>query len=284
MRWLLQRIYRFIVRLFTGYRLTKFYPIKFFNHVVCSYLSKGADTIFDINGCKMMIPEGELNIGVVGFSEKYVTDYFKAHIKPGMTTVDIGANIGYYTLLFAKLVGECGKVYAFEPEPRNIEYSTKNIELNQFKNVILVKKAVSNQCGIKKMFLSPDNPGAHALCDLAGDGDFIEVEAVTLDHFFENCEGNIDVIKMDIEGHEYFALQGMMELLKRNKHVHMVMEYSPYMLNRAGVSPEKPLKLLCDLRFRLYEIGRSIRPITVEKLVGKYDSNTEGNAMLLCSR
>ena len=73
-----------------------------------------------------------------------MTDVVTKEIQPGDTVLDLGANIGYFTLLFAKLVGNNGIVFAFEPEPQNIALLTKNIKINNYKNVTLVPKAVSN--------------------------------------------------------------------------------------------------------------------------------------------
>jgi len=71
-----------------------------------------------------------------GFFEKYETKLFKKSIKRGMVVLDIGANIGYYTLLAARLVGDEGKVFAFEPDPYNYSLLRKNIEANRYNNVI----------------------------------------------------------------------------------------------------------------------------------------------------
>lgn len=92
--------------------------------------------------------------------EKYKTELFKKIITQGMTVVDIGASIGYYTLIAAKLVGKTGVVYAFEPEPCNYELLIKNIELNGFTNIVPIKKAVSNRHGKAKLYFEKDWRGS----------------------------------------------------------------------------------------------------------------------------
>ncbi len=99
-------------------------------------------------------------------------DYFnvlKQNIHTGDTVVDIGANIGYYTLLMSNLVGNGGKVFAFEPEPKNFEILQKNLELNQIKNVIVEQKAVSEFSGIGFLELSSDS-GQHRISRRKGGG------------------------------------------------------------------------------------------------------------------
>src|SRR3989344_9219581 len=85
-------------------------------------------------------PVDSLRLTTRGYYEPYLTRVFDQHIKKGDTVLDIGANIGYHTLHFARLVGETGKVYAFEPHPSNFALLKKNIEANGYKNVVLVQK------------------------------------------------------------------------------------------------------------------------------------------------
>ena len=119
--------------------------------------------------------------------EPYETELFKKLIKSGMVVVDIGANIGYYTLLAAKLVGNNGRVYAFEPEPTNYRFLIKNIELNRYKNIKLIQKAVSDKHGKARIFLDKHNLGMHSLAEanIQEKAGFMEVEMVTLDDFFK---------------------------------------------------------------------------------------------------
>lgn len=148
-------------------------------------------------------------------AEKYETELFKSVVKKGDIVVDIGANIGYYTLIAAKLVGEEGKVYAFEPEPYNFGLLLRNIETNGYKNIIPVQKGISNKRGMSKLFLSPENLGAHTLYNLDQERKFVEVETITIDEYFES-EEKIDVVKIDVEGAEEIVLDGMQKIIKKN--------------------------------------------------------------------
>src|SRR5207245_2930011 len=99
---------------------------------------------------------------VTGVWEKDVTAYLMKLIESGMVVVDIGANVGYYTLLAAEKVGSHGKVLAFEPEPSRYALLEKNVRANDLKNVIPVQKAVSNKTGAARLYLDPrHNSGDH---------------------------------------------------------------------------------------------------------------------------
>ena len=85
--------------------------------------------------------------------EQFETEVFKKEIEKGDTVLDLGSHIGYYTLIAAELVGEKGKVFAFEPEPTNFVLLKKNIKINNYQNVIPVQKAVSNKNGKGRLYL-----------------------------------------------------------------------------------------------------------------------------------
>ena len=75
-------------------------------------------------------------------------------IKNGNIVIDVGAHMGYYSLLFAKLVGKNGKIFAFEPDPKNFSRVQKNVKLNNYMNIVLTQKAVSDRTGDEKLFFT----------------------------------------------------------------------------------------------------------------------------------
>lgn len=195
--------------------------------------------------------------------ERPTTEMFKKIVKEGDIVVDLGANIGYFTLLAARLVGKKGKVYAFEPEPTNYSLLTKNIELNGYDNVIPVQKAVSNTKEMVKLFLSDTDTGAHTIRQsptggrfpATHRGAFVEVESVVLDEYFEDREQSINVIKMDIEGAEVAALSGMDRILKKNQELKIISEFYPSAIREFGDSPEEFIhKLMDDYHFSIFAI------------------------------
>ena len=188
--------------------------------------------------------------------EELTTDLFKEVVKEGNVVVDLGANIGYYSLLAARLVGSKGRVYAFEPEPTNYSLLLKNIELNGYHNIIPVSKAVSNAVGTVRLFLDNQDTGAHTICEPGKKGKPIEVESVTLDEFFKDREPRIDVIKMDIEGAEMSALVGMDRILKENNDLRIFVEFYLPGIARSGSSPQEFIRrLLEDYHFSVLAIG-----------------------------
>jgi len=98
-----------------------------------------------------------------GIHEKLETEYIFRTIKNGNVVVDLGANIGYFTLIFAKLVGIEGQVIAFEPELSNFKILQKNIKKNHYKNTIAENLAISNKILEAKLFLSKTNTGSHRM-------------------------------------------------------------------------------------------------------------------------
>ena len=147
--------------------------------------------------------------------EPKIRRLLKENIKQGDIVVDIGANIGYHTLLMAKLVGPKGKVYAFEPEKENFELLKKNIERNGYQNVVLVNKGLGEKEGVLTLYLNPKNKAGHSVFHQHSHWGRQEIEITTLDDFLPK-NTKVDLIKMDIEGAEYAAIKGMRRVLSEN--------------------------------------------------------------------
>ena len=279
-------IFRKGVKLLSGHGIGEFYPVK----VVFQFLSprlKDPNSIAEVQGHKMFLDSKDtLGLSVKGIHEPRVTELVKKEVKKSDVVLDIGANIGYYTLIAAKLVGENGKVFAFEPDPTNFAILRKNVELNGYKNVVLVQKAVSNKTGTLKLYISEDNLADHKIYNSHEGRQSIEIEATRLDDYFKNYDGKIDLIKMDIEGSEGGAIQGMSSLLQKNKNVKIITEFWPEGLKEFGVGPEDYLKLLIKHHFKLYDINdkrKKIESVHIAKLSEKYSPPPEGNHTdLLC--
>lgn len=194
-----------------------------------------------------------------GIYEKQTTWVFRSMVNKGMVCLDIGANIGYFTLIAARLVGEEGKVFAFEPEPHNFDLLVRNITLNGYDNVIPVQKAISNKNGRTKLFLNTFEGGGHTLARARHNDKFfegiIEVEVQTLDSFFSDYNGKIDFIKVDVEGAELAVLEGMGNIIKKNKDLIIITEFCPQHLSQFGSPPEEYLNRLIQHGFKLYDIN-----------------------------
>ena len=188
-----------------------------------------------------------------GNLEKETVALCKKILKPGMNAVDIGAHIGYYTMLFSKLVGKNGQVFAFEPEPENFQLLAENT--GKYRNVKIFKKAISDKSGPLWFYRSEGKTACHSLLPADFRNEKIEVQAATLDQFLlENNSPKIDLIKLDIEGAEPYAVAGMRKLFAESKDTMLVFEFCPNNLIPLTASPYKFLEDLQQFGFNLYII------------------------------
>ena len=222
--------------------------------------------------------------------EPQTTQLFQQILKPGMTVVDIGAHIGYYTLLAAGIIGPSGRVYAFEPDPTNFELLEFNALQNGYDKIRLTRKAVSSHLGASTLYLTSLDTGRHSLVrhDIPLKG--VEtVETITLDGFFED-EGwpTVDLIKIDVEGVEPDVLEGMDELLVRCPGLQMIIEFNPPLLQNAGSEPMAVLQKLQSYGFELEIIydQRGIVPFIQGEASSLVDSLLQGqrSVNLYCHR
>ena len=159
-------------------------------------------------------------------------------VKPGMTVVDVGANIGYYSLYFAGLVGSKGKVVAIEPSPENLPELRLNISANQLSNVRLFESAVGAErgevafaAGINGGILGDDASGTY------------RVPVAPLDELIED---GVDFLKIDVEGFEGAVVEGARRLLSQFRPV-VFLEFHPHLVDDARSTHERILSLLGPL-------------------------------------
>lgn len=288
--WIYKLIYKICYKVLFGLfgqKFRKSYLIRVARVVDNFIFSLLKSNFAEVQGHKMLLDsKDDLRLSIHGVFEQHETELVKKEIKKGDIILDIGANIGYYTLIFAKSVGEEGKVFAFEPEPDNFALLKKNVEINDYKNVILVQKAISNKTGRTKLYLCEEGPGDHRIYDWLDGRQSIEIEVIRLDDYFKDYDGKIDFIKMDIQGAEGEAIQGMPNLLDKNKTVKIITEFAPLWLKRSGIEPEEYLKLLLKHDFKLYRINKEkIKPVVnLRKLLEIYTPESENSTNLLCLR
>ncbi len=187
-----------------------------------------------------------------GSYEKDTTDLFKRIVKPGMTVVDIGAHIGYFTRLFSELTGSSGSVFAFEPDPSNCSLLRKNTA--RCANVTIVNAAISDTTGMIDFYEIEDSTACHSTIPSEAPSKKLSVKAVTLDGFVKEKSISVDIIKIDIEGSEMHAFKGMQELLGSGRALRIVCELNPGALARAGSSPREMIDTLASFGFSAYAI------------------------------
>lgn len=191
------------------------------------------------------------NIFFTGVYDQNGLDFIKTILKEGDTFIDIGANIGCFTLVGAQIVGNSGRVIAFEPVDIVSKKLEQNITLNRLVNVCIEKKAVFENNGVLQLHLAnQENLGMSSVNRHDSEsGVVINVEAVSLDEYlkYEKID-EIKLIKIDIEGAELYALRGMETTLSEYKPV-LIVEVSPEVTK----SSEERLQVFNYLIERNYE-------------------------------
>lgn len=177
-------------------------------------------------------------------------ELYRARIKPGMTVLEIGANVGFFTLLFSGLAGEQGRVLAFEPDPSNFRLLEKSAAESGRANITCRQAAVSDRSGTLKLFISEENRGDHRVYDCGDGRGCVDVQAASIDEVL-GAGGRADFIKMDIQGAEYRALLGMERTVRNSPGLAMLCEFSPGLIRKAGDSPAALLEKLSEYGFGL---------------------------------
>jgi FkbM family methyltransferase len=209
------------------------------------------------------------NLFLSGCKEPNEFAYLDKVIKPGMVFLDLGANIGLHTILASRRVGSKGTVIAVEPSSREFRRLQANVKLNRLKNVILLNIAASDSRSTATLHIADENnPGQNTLGDFIYPG-VIEsgtehVELNSVDNIISEFNiKHIDIVKMDIEGHEFFALHGMSMLLQRD-HPLILSEISETALQKQNCSPEQIFTLLHGMGYKAMAFNESSgMPLTI---------------------
>lgn len=185
---------------------------------------------------------------LAGWNEHESVAACRRLIRPGMTVLDVGAHLGYYTRLFSDLVGPNGRVLAFEPEPENFSLLQKN--LRHAGNVEIFPCAVSDHAGSAVLHLSPGHSNHSLVEGYTEQTGTAAVETVALDSFLADRALNaIGFVKIDVEGGEPRVLAGMRETISRSPEIAMLVEYNPTALRCGGTAPEELTRFLAETGF-----------------------------------
>jgi FkbM family methyltransferase len=169
-------------------------------------------------------------------------------IQPGMRVVDIGANLGYYTVLFGTRVGDHGRVLAFEPDPFNRDLLVRSVRDNGLEGRVTIQlAAVTDLVGSCRLHIDRSYRGLHSLSSrnrLSHDEtDAIDVAAVTLDAALTEF-GEPDFIKIDAQGAEGAILRGASKTLGSGRPMTLMLELWPFGLANCGSSTHEVLRTL----------------------------------------
>lgn len=198
-----------------------------------------------------------------GLYELDTARLIKKRLKPGDHFVDGGANIGYFTLLAAKLVGPTGRVDAFEPHPTNRARLLENLDRNALRQRVNVHPlALTDTAGQAEIYTgdSDDNHGSASLyAENAAAAQSQKIQTARMDQVLQDTQP--DLVKLDVEGAEPLAIEGMAALLTTANPPALIVEYNPTQSRVAGFGPSAFLERLLAIQpaYRAYFIGRSLK-------------------------
>ena len=204
--------------------------------------------------------------------EKAETRFFLSACAPGMTFLDIGANVGYYSALaLARFKGN-GSVIALEPDPDSFFYLQRTVAANG--KAACVQKAASSYNGSTRLFLNTENKGDNRLYanDLATQE--LEVSTVTVDQLLTELQvSSVNLIKIDVQGHEGHVFRGMKQTIRNSRQLTILSEFWPDGLRQAGDDPLRVLNELEAMDLELFELlpeGNTKRLESKEALIARF--------------
>ena len=216
-------------------------------------------------------------IFVHGFFEPSECRFVRRFLKPGMTFLDLGANLGQYTLLAAWRVGKTGAVHSFEPSSRMFSELGFNLRLNDLSDIcVLNRMAISDLVGMAN--LSVYEPGAEVFCSLGTRRwenhtlvGYEQVETTTIDNYVRSHKiAKVDLIKMDIEGAELLALRGARDLLSQSKAPAIILEVGDLNTQGFGYQAVEICEHLKQMDYRMYGLSRYGRLVYLAKYPDDY--------------
>lgn len=203
--------------------------------------------------------------------EVEIGSILKKELKGGDTFIDVGANIGYFSLLASELIKQTGSVIAFEPIPKIVDQFKDSIKFNNIKNIFVRNIAIGDQKSLQKLSTGSGGIGGSSLVKQNKSGTQEKVIVSTLDEELFNID-HIEMIKIDVEGYEYEVLLGAKNVLI--KHMpKIILEFSPNIYKERSPQMAKSILLL------LKEVGYLIYDIENNTYVNDIDLYLEKNGI-----
>lgn len=238
--------------------------------------------VTEVEGFIVGVPSEEWRVAAHfafrGVLEPGLTTVFKHIVRPGMIVVDVGANIGMYTLLGARLLEGRGKVHSFEPTPRISAILRNNVQVNGFLESGIIEfheSAVTDERGSARLVVFPKDSGHNTLFWDSDGVEAIRVPTISLDEALKH-ESHVDIVKIDAEGAEPKIIRGMRETILRNPSIRIALEFAPSHLMRAGVNPTEFLSELQGLGFEITLIDDQtgeLKEVSPGELISGFSAN-----------
>jgi FkbM family methyltransferase len=221
-------------------------------------IDKELGELFFPSGDNVMAPFIASN----GFWEESEIDWLKENVHVGFRCLNIGANVGYFTIWLSKLSGKSGEVIAFEPNPILIPFLKKNIKKSKLENIRIFRAAVGDRNGFQWLFLNNKNFGDSRMFDpriTIGGGSYTQhgfkekpkkrlVRILKVDRVIN---GKVDIVLIDTQGYDHYVLRGMKTIIKRNK-PKVLTEFVPQWIIDLG---DDPIEILNEYMSWGYSIG-----------------------------
>lgn len=213
------------------------------NHREYMYLGDYKALTRTIYGYKMFLDTRDISLTphilLDGYWEMWITKVVTSLVKEGMNIVEIGCNVGYYSIIFASKIGKSGKIFAFEANPQVFDILHQNIEINGF----LDRTKLENRAVIDKLskvsfnILRRHHGSSSIACSekflemYRDSSETIDVDTISLDEYFKDKNIKIDIIKIDAEGSEPYIFEGMKNLIGKNPDIIIICEFSPHLIS-----------------------------------------------------
>lgn len=230
----------------------------------------------DFDGLKLFPWRGDDLIGglvkATGEYESHMLPLFVDSVPVGGTVLDVGANIGVYTLTAARKVGEHGRVFSVEPVPNNVQSLCAGIVGNGFRNVSVLPVAASVDAGVVAMLRSPNS--SNGIVDMHVDGVVAESFAPSqrIDFLLAGLD-SLDVVKIDIEGHEPVAWPGIEALVRKHKPIVFSEFNFSAIRNHSRIPPQQYLEALFDIApeiIVLHQDGRRVACASPDRIMAAW--------------
>jgi FkbM family methyltransferase len=248
-----------------------------------TYVGENRVLLKTANGFKLYVDSRDISIAphliLDGVWEEWTEAVLRQLVGPGMTVVEVGANVGYFTLVMARAVGSTGRVISFECDPELAALARDNVEINGLHRVARIEeRALGERDGRVTFYRTDRHRGGGSLIEgleqiphnATDQRSAIEVEMTTLDAWTKDAGTPPDLLKLDAEGAEPAILRGAKALLDSARPLTVVMEFFPRFVREAGDDPAALLGFIESKRFALGVIDerrRKVVPTTTAALM-----------------
>jgi FkbM family methyltransferase len=192
-----------------------------------------------------------------GVWDPSLTSFIEGHLRPDDVFIDVGAHVGYFTLLASRRVGPAGAVLSIEPNPFALAQLRQNVARSHTVNVLVERSACGESLRVVRLYLHTESNSSMASLSTANatGGVAVDVPCTTLDQLCqEHALARVDLVKIDVEGAELSVLRGMKRIMKDIRPV-IVLELEPHLLEAFGTPLQTVLTLLADCDYILSPLG-----------------------------